>query len=63
MDENWYTNESLCIFYPDLQEDKKKKKKLPDTTYRQYVPAIFSLENQTGYFTTPQVLATINITD
>ena len=30
MDENWYTNESvwsLSFFYPDPQEDKKKKKK------------------------------------
>ena len=30
MDENWYTNESvwsLSFFYPDPQEDLKKKKK------------------------------------
>ena len=29
MDENWYTNESvwsLSFFYPDPQEDQKKKK-------------------------------------
>ena len=36
MDENWYTDESvwsLSIFYPDLQEDKKKEERKMSQSY------------------------------